>query len=230
MKILFISDTHGFHRQIDKNYVRGIDMIIHAGDATNDGSPTLNHNEMLDFIDWYEYLPVKHKVFVAGNHDTSIFYKHFTKAEIEGRGITYLEHESTEIEGIKIFGSPYTPSYGNWAFMKNRNKLQKYWNMIPKDIDILVTHGPPMYILDLTDDQATGNTINVGCKSLYNWVRENQPKIHVFGHVHDNLNFHNSGRLKVSNIDTNFINASCVKDGQFNKGLTSFGTKINYDE
>ena len=228
MKILFISDTHGFNKDFDKQQFIDVDMVIHAGDATNSSSPALNHNEMLDFIDWYSYLPVKHKLFIAGNHDVAVFFKHYTRAEIEGKGIVYLEHESIEIEGIKIFGSPYTPTYGNWAFMKKREKLQKYWDIIPKNTDILVTHGPPMYMLDLTDEQATGNTVNVGCKSLYNWVRHNEPKYHVYGHIHNNLNFYNSGTLKVNGINTTFINASCVTDRNFGAGLTSKGTKIDY--
>ena len=42
---------------------------------------------------------------------------------------TYLEHESVEVEGIKIFGSPHTPEFFDWAFMYKPDDADKYWDI-----------------------------------------------------------------------------------------------------
>lgn len=67
MKILFISDTHGMHNQLI--IPEGVDMIIHAGDVANYKDPGRNTNEVLDFIEWYEKIEIKHKIWIAGNHE-----------------------------------------------------------------------------------------------------------------------------------------------------------------
>lgn len=65
-----------------------------------------------------------------------------------------------------------------------RNK--KYWDQIPEDIDILVTHGPPKGILDMvySFDGVTPKD-RVGCEELNEKVF-NLPKLkhHIFGHIH----------------------------------------------
>lgn len=44
------------------------------------------------------------------------------------------------------------------------------------DVDVLVTHGPPKYHLDLP--------AALGCEHLLDEVWRVQPPLHVFGHVH----------------------------------------------
>lgn len=46
-------------------------------------------------------------------------------------------------------------------------------------VDILMTHGPPKYILD---GVAGGN--NGGCEHLRRAVRRGKPRLHYFGHIH----------------------------------------------
>jgi Icc-related predicted phosphoesterase len=210
MKIFAISDTHGRHEQVQ--IPEGTDMLIHAGDFSNVKSPAMNHNEVNLFLIWLEQQPVKYKVIIAGNHDTSIESRFITKNDFKNRGIIYLEHELVEIEGIKIFGSPYTPEFHNWAFNRSRNKLGKIWDSIPDDTDILITHGPPKGILD---SAARGKNLNehVGCSALLKRVLKIQPKIHIMGHIHHNEDNLNNGTFKLLNCKTLFANVSCVKDG-----------------
>jgi Icc-related predicted phosphoesterase len=92
---------------------------------------------------------------------------------------TYLEHEFVEVEGIKIFGSPYTPEFYDWAFMYKPQEGIHIWNIPHKEIDILVTHGPPLGILDQVQ---RGNT---GCLDLLNLIHKVKPKYHLFGHIHE---------------------------------------------
>lgn len=220
MKIFCISDTHGLHGQI--KVPLGIDMIIHAGDVGNAREAVRSHNEILDFIAWYQTLNIKYKIFIAGNHDSALELKDYVTIPND---LIYLNHESITIEAINIFGSPYTPTFGNWSFMRSPSKLDAYWQHIPEDTDILVTHGPPKGILDLSHN-IKDELEYCGDKSLFNHVVRVNPKYHIFGHIHESKGCLNSGRRFIKDCDTEFINASCVTDGRFDLGLTSNGFTI----
>ena len=122
------------------------------------------------------------------------------------RSITYLNHESIEIEGVHIFASPYTPSFNNWSYMRARRKMHDVWYSIPDDVNILVTHGPPKGILDLAYDLITSELFQCGCTSLLKRVKKVNPSIHAFGHIHDHNMINNFGCLERDG--TKFINCS----------------------
>ena len=132
-----ISDTHGYFPPLPAG-----DLLIHAGDSLH--SNTFFGVEKLK--SWFDTLKFKHKILIAGNHDF-IFqdYKEECK-EILQDSVIYLHDSSTIIEGFKIYGSPYTPAYNNWAFNLQPEELKEKWSLIPGDTDILVTHGPPVIV------------------------------------------------------------------------------------
>jgi Icc-related predicted phosphoesterase len=221
MKIWHISDTHTYHNQL--TIPEGVAIVIFSGDCSNPRDPYHNEPEVRGFIDWFSALPIPHKVFVAGNHDTSIEIGFVTKADFEDKGIHYLENTHVTIEGFKIFGSPLTPSFGQgWAFNKERHKLDRIWNkVIDIDTDIIVTHGPPKGMLDMGIDRQ--NIMEFcGCKSLLNVVKVINPKLMLFGHIHNCKDISNSGTKTVSGLDTLFSNGSVVTDGKFGR-LSSNG-------
>ena len=196
MKIVFISDTHGQHRKL-KNLPKA-DLIIHGGDVSKLGQD----HEVEDFIHWFLRLDYAHKIFIAGNHD---FYFEDYSFDFIQKKLTsnchYLCNSGVEIEDVKIWGSPVTPTFFNWAFNVDRGKpIQKYWNMIPSNTDILVTHGPVGGILDRT----TSN-INAGCEDLLKTVNKVQPKFHLFGHIHEAY-----GKEKVN--ETTYFNGSLLNE------------------
>jgi Icc-related predicted phosphoesterase len=223
MKIWHISDTHTYHDLL--KIPNGIDMVIHSGDCSNPRDPYNNEPEVRNFIDWYKELPIKHKIYVAGNHDTSIENKLVTIGDFGEAGIIYLENDYITIEGIKIFGSPYTPNFGNWSFMRDRNKLERFWrDAIHDDTDIVITHGPPKGILDKSENR--DHQIELcGDKSLFNKLLEVQPAYHLFGHIHNGGNIINAGLQKLSVCDTFFSNGSVVTDRKFGK-LSSNGNVL----
>ena len=224
MTILHISDTHTYHDLL--KIPSGIDMIIHSGDCSNPRDPYNNEPEVRGFIDWYKEIPVKYKIYVAGNHDTSIENGLVTKKDFEDAGIIYIENESVVIEGVKIFGSPHTPNFGNWAFMKERTKLERFWRLaIDEDVNIVVTHGPPKGILDKSYDR-NNNMEACGDKSLLNRILEVQPAYSLFGHIHNTKDIVNAGIQKLSVCNTFFSNGSVVTDGRFGK-LSSNGNIIS---
>ncbi len=221
MKIWAISDTHGMHSQLP--IPEGIDMVIHAGDVSNTRDSQTNMKEVYHFLEWFRALNIPKKVLIAGNHDTSIErgYHPLKKMDSKLENITYLEHDTVCVSGIHIFGSPYTPTFGSgWAYNRDRGKLDAYWKHLPDDLDILITHGPPKGILDLSINRS-GIIEQCGDSCLLNHVLRVTPKVHIFGHIHNYKNCINQGIREY--MDIKFINASCVEDGRFDYGLTSGG-------
>ena len=225
MKILHISDTHGYHGTFPDSRFEGIDVVVHSGDCSNYRDPYRNEPEVRNFIEWYKNIPVKHKIYVAGNHDTSIERRMVTPGDFAAAGIIYLENEATIINGIKFWGSPITPTFFDWAFMKARDKTHKVWAQIPDDTDVLIVHGPPKGVRDLSFNRE-GELEMCGCSSLMKrcYALKDTLKLVCFGHIHnmDGVDT-NQGVSHYSRTKTVFSNAACVYDGRFDLGLTSHG-------
>jgi len=201
MRIVIISDTHGFHNKISIPYG---DVFIHAGDFCNFGT----FNEARKFAIWLNELPHKYKIIIAGNHDIIIEKDSEVSGLIFGGIAEYLQDSGTEIKGIKFYGCPYQPEFNNWAFNLPRKskRLKNKWDKICDDVDILITHTPPFGILD-----KNYKSEHCGCELLRERIEEIQPKIHIFGHVHENY-----GMTKYNN--STYINASFLNlDYTFNK-------------
>lgn len=228
MKILHISDTHAFHGTFPDSRFEGIDLVIHSGDCSNWKDPYLNEQEVRNFIEWYKHVPIKNKIYVAGNHDTSIERRMVTPGDFAEAGIIYLENASTIIDGIKFWGSPITPTFYDWAFMKARDKIYKVWELIPEDTDVLIVHGPPKGIRDLSFNR-NGELEMCGCLALMKrcYALKDKLKLVAFGHIHnmDGIDY-NQGVSQYSRTPTIFSNAACVYDGKWELGLTSFGNII----
>jgi Icc-related predicted phosphoesterase len=196
MLITIISDTHTKHHHIPKEHLPGGDMIIHCGDISSRGY----REEVRLFLEWFTDLDsYTHKVFIAGNHDFFFEENPLQSTELvqEYPNIIYLQDNMVEIEGVKIYGSPWQPEFYNWAFNLPRNgdKLKEKWKAIPENIDILITHGPPFGCLDKTIQGQS-----VGCEILTEEIKRINPIIHCFGHIH-----YSYGYMQRDNI--NFINA-----------------------
>ena len=215
MKIQHISDTHGYHNLLKIDTT--CEIIIHSGDYSNYYDRWKNLPEAIDFIHWFGKLEIKHKVLISGNHDATGHYRdpEFLKW-IKHYNIHYLENETVEIEGLKIHGSPIVPTFGNWYFMKSRSKLFEFWDKsIPIDTDILVVHGPPKGILDLSYNR--DNVLEYcGCSSLKKIILNKlNLKACLFGHIHNNEDIVNAGVMKLSICNTIFSNGSILTDGKF---------------
>lgn len=208
MKILCISDTHNKHTQITNPLINNeddsIDVIIHAGDMTLRGYK----NEIEVFLDWYDALNFKHKILIAGNHDFYMEQKGVEK-DIEDLfkdrpSITYLNDSGTEIDGVKFWGSPVQPWFYNWAFNRLGNQINKHWDMIPLDTEVLITHGPVKGFLD-----ANIKGELCGCPRLLKKINElPNLKLHISGHIHEGY-----GKYEFSEVLT--LTNACVLDEKY---------------
>jgi len=221
IKIWHISDTHTYHDLL--KVPEGIDIVIFSGDCSNPKDPYTNEPEVREFVQWFGNLPIKYKIFVAGNHDTSIEKGLVPKELFAHYNIIYLENDYVTIDGIKFFGSPNQPTFGNgWAFNKSRHSLDEHWSKVDEDVDVFISHGPPKTILDLSYDR-NNNLEHCGCNALRRHILGRiKPKLCLFGHLHNNEDIINAGTLKLSAYDTIFSNGSVVTDRKFGV-LTSNG-------
>ena len=195
MKIVCISDTH--NKLGDMSIPDG-DILIHAGDLTVSGTMSEIRSGLNDLSD----LPHKYKILVAGNHDRLFeSYSNLTRSLFtEFPDIIYVQDELINVEGITLYGTPWTPEFNKFAFMHPRNseELERKFKNIPFGVNILVTHGPPQGILD-----KNYQGINCGCEILAREVKRVAPRLHVFGHIHES-----SGVHKVDN--TLYVNSSML--------------------
>lgn len=192
MRLVIVSDTHGFCPFLPDG-----DVLIHAGDMTGRG----RMDQIEDAASWIASRPHPHKVVIAGNHDWALYRENErTEAErrLTDRGIHYLRDSGVEIGGLTFWGSPWTPEFCGWAFMRpsGSDEVRRHYARIPIGLDVLVTHGPPLGVLDGAEHG--GKT---GCPLLRDAVRRVRPRIHAFGHIHE-------ARGEVEIDGTRFINAA----------------------
>ena len=210
LKVVCISDTHCVHKNIT---LPECDILLHTGDCTRGGT----FEQLKDFLDWFSVQPCTHKIWISGNHDLTLhqafyernwsrFHRKYARQDLDQiqalihsyDNITYLEDKWIEVEGIRIFGSPWQPTFFHWAFNADRGAdIDTIWSSIPTDIDILMTHGPPLGYGDLCN-----SGIRAGCANLlHHIVYRIKPRFHVFGHIHEDVGSWNNGI-------TNFVNAA----------------------
>lgn len=204
VRFVCISDTHN---NTDRLLVPEGDVLLHSGDFTKSGWP----NQVSHFNNFLSQLNHPFKVVIAGNHDLCFDSENFETLK-RGFGLDrrissedtkkvlkdciYLEDSGVELFGYKIWGSPWSPTFFNWAFNLDRGEpIAQKWSLIPKDTQILLTHGPHLGYLD-----KTYHGTNVGCEDLLTTVQEIKPIVHLFGHIHEGYG--------VLNDQTTFINAS----------------------
>lgn len=215
MRVVAVADTHLFH---DELVVPDGDILIHAGDMCRGG----DLHELRDAARWLRSLPHRYKIVVAGNHDWALAPCTRDAAPCQScvarddpgsrgercdgdaaiaremlAGLIYLEDSEVTLEGLRIYGSPWQPEYNDWAFMLPRGApLAAVWSRVPRNLDILVTHGPPDGIGDRSP--VGGRT---GCADLRARVADVAPRLHVFGHIHQDGGVWHDGA-------TTFINAT----------------------
>lgn len=175
MRIVQISDTHGQHHRLGP--LPEGDVLIHCGDFSHEGT----EEEVLDFLNWFIDLPYPDKIFVTGNHDLCLWDAE--SIEDLPDNIHFLQDEMIVIDGVSFFGLGYNHPEA----------------LIPEGMDVVITHEPPLHILD-----RSGN-VNWGNLAIRERIEEVSPGYHLFGHSHES-----HGAIKSGN--TTFSNGSLLDD------------------
>jgi Icc-related predicted phosphoesterase len=181
LTIAVLSDTHGLHAAMDHAIPEG-DVLVHAGDFCGRGLV----EEVAGFARWMGTLPHQHKLAIPGNHDGPVERSEQLCRDIFGQqGIRLLVGEAAEIGGFRFFGSPYTPTFMHWYFMRDRGAaIRAEWEAIPSDADVVITHGPAYGHGDLAPPWRAEHPRHVGCFELLQRLRDVRPQLHIFGHIH----------------------------------------------
>lgn len=221
IQISAISDLHGMTPSIEK--YKGGDLLLIPGDLC----PAYNHNVDFQhnwindtFIPYLEQLKTKYKniVFCAGNHDF-VFERYDVKSIFKNplpSSIYYLQNTDIVLNGVKIWGSPYSLPFFNWAFMEEEEKLDILYSSIPIDTDIVISHGPAYNKCDRIEHTEKP----LGSKSLLSHIFRIQPKILLTGHIHS-----------AASEDIQYINntvCKCVSylDERYTPAYSIFNIKI----
>ena len=197
LRIVIISDTHELH---DEVRLPDGDVLICSGDVSRNGKV----QAIAGFVSWFAAQSHPFKILIAGNHDFLFERDRVRASHVLPADIIYLEDSGRELDldghtnspwpsgpngssgknrssVLKLWGSPVTPWFFDWAFNRQRGlEIRRHWDLIPSDVDILVTHGPPYGILD---ENSSGE--HTGCEELLAAVNRIKPKLHVFGHIHE---------------------------------------------
>jgi Icc-related predicted phosphoesterase len=186
MKICAISDTHGYHRDLE---IKECDILCIAGDISplNIQGRKQAFLSWLqnDFIPWCEELPVKKVFLTPGNHELALSHCEDTVRKfLEKTKITILINELFEYEDFKIWGTPLSNKFGNWAYMKSPEEELEQFMQMPKDLDILIVHGPPYGACDICKQHPYNNYNHLGNPELTIVSELKTPKIILCGHLH----------------------------------------------
>lgn len=190
-----ISDLHGHYPNLD-----GGDLLIIAGDLTASDQ----HHQYVQFIVWLEKQEYKKKIVVAGNHD-NILQKMNPLSDFIYCA-DYLCDSATEFEELKIWGSPWTKTFPHInprckAFTCGaEEELAEKWKLIPKNIDILITHGPSQGVLDEVKDRSCGSS------SLIKPMIQSGCVLHIFGHIHESYGKFHNPILGITYINCSHVN------------------------
>lgn len=198
MKILATSDLHG--QLIDPQEIPPCGLLIIAGDV----APYHNHSKEyqrswfeLDFAQWLTKIPATYVVGIGGNHDYALQNNPYMAKNLPWH---YLQDDWVKVNGVNIYGIPWVPNLPRWAFHANDQTLAEKYKAVPTGTDILVSHGPPNMIADLSSPKFGSN--HCGHKAVNQAILRVQPKLVVCGHIHESHGIYkyNQLRTRVCNV------------------------------
>jgi hypothetical protein len=222
MRIVAVSDLHGHLPSIPP-----CDLLLIAGDICPDVFdrtfaryvPQKQARWFDDcFRPWLAAQPARHRILIWGNHDWCGEACDFS-ADAAGAGsldrVVILNDDSVHVpihpithslnhplQGSRVWGTPWSATFGDWAFMRPAAELAPIYAKIPAGIDILMSHQPPYGYGDAVP-RWPGGTEHAGSRELLAAIERVRPKLVVCGHIHEG-----HGRYEHDGIP--IVNASVV--------------------
>lgn len=219
MRVAAISDLHGNLPDYREAF-KDVELLLICGDIAPLNVQANNYKSKRwfneEFSRWIDSLPIQKCFFIAGNHDflaersPDWIYTHFTKSD----KATYLcndsiDYISSDGNVYSIFGTPYCHIFGNWPFMRDGERLEKYFDQMPEFCDIVISHDAPYGTSDICfqfdssdEDEHRGNI------QLREAILKKDPRYLFHGHLHSSnhdLEFLGDTRVfNTSVIDENY--------------------------
>lgn len=207
MVIACVSDLHENLIEIPQ-----CDILLIAGDLTFGLKHDLVAQQKFlytDFRHWVDTVPAEHVVAVAGNHEQNVEKWGWPVMDNWPDNFHYLQDEGIELDGLKIWGTPWQPWFYSWAFNAPENNGEAFlaakYDLIPYDTDIVISHAPPYGYGDRVGDQRDLRAERVGSRALTAALRRINPRLVVCGHVHAG-----TGDYQLHGKQTRIINAAVV--------------------
>lgn len=162
VRLVVVSDTHGFERQLGTQLLPPGDVLIHCGDWCGHGSAEAISASALQLDEWLASQPHEHKVVVRGNHDPP------TATFPRSDALYATEVMSVELAGVTFALAPY--------FLPGRLR-----GRLPA-ADVLVSHVPPRGVLDLC---TSGDRAGSDCLRRAVERATEKPRVWLCGHIHE---------------------------------------------
>ncbi len=175
MTIAAISDLHGYiPAPAAQAVIDQADIVCICGDIESYAMHTFA---------WINALK-KPVVLTPGNHDWFLSDPSGAKTNWGlGPHIHVLIDEGCDINGIRFWGTPWSPIFFNWAFMLPPDGLREKFAMIPENIDVLLCHSPPRIPRNRID-VVENRRDHCGSVELAEAVRRARPRHLLCGHIH----------------------------------------------
>lgn len=126
-----------------------------------------------------------------GNHDF-VGEHPYLWPEIEN--VEFVIDDSRDVEGFKTWFHPWTPRLSGWALKAETPEAEVILSVVPDDIDILATHGPPLGAGDAVPITSRFNggpyPIRTGEEALNRAIPRIDPQVVLCGHIHEDKGEH----------------------------------------
>lgn len=205
------SDLHGY--PLTDLDIPACDVLLIAGDILPDSvgrqwtrhTPGLAKRIFLDNIVSDCQLVMKrqsiaHIICTLGNHDWIAEEElQDIYAELPPNIHLLMDNEVT-IAGLKFWGTPWSNQFMNWAWMNDPEKLQAVYEKIPADVDVILSHQPPLGAGSTFHDIWSGKTGEIGSAQLRDAITRVQPSAVVCGHIHSGFGEYTLNGTNVYNV------------------------------
>jgi len=200
VRVAAVADLHGLLPDVPP-----CDLLLLAGDLC----PAHDHGVRFqarwldtEFRAWLEAVPAGAIAGIAGNHD--FVFEQAPELVPDDLPWTYLQDSAATVAGLRVWGSPWTPWFHDWAFNAPRDHargeafLADRYATVPDTTDVLLLHGPPRGHGGLT---AYG--VEAGAQAALDLIDRVKPRLCAYGHIHE-------GRGAYDRDGTALVNVSAV--------------------